>query len=119
MSDLFPILPEAFPYRLSRRRGPHQWDTVQAGDYGPTYDYELENHITKWIVTPVSEAALQWLYCHLPEDCPRYGANSFIVEAQYLNGVVKGMTRDKLMSVEEYEQAMHEAHMIQLQWDDR
>jgi len=100
-------------------QGPHCWHEIQPGDFGPEWDYELENHITLWIITPISEAALQWLYCFLPEDCPRYGAKGFIIEAEYLNTVVKGMTRDKLMSPEEYEDAMHEAHMIQLQWDDR
>ncbi len=99
----------------TRTPGPNRWDSIQPSDFGPEWDYELENHITQWIITPVSEAALQWLYCHLPEHCPRYGARGFIVEAEYLNIVVKGMTRDKLMSPEEYEQAMNENHQLMLQ----
>jgi len=99
----------------TRTSGPHRWDSIQPSDFGPEWDYELENHITKWVITPISEAALQWLYCHLPEHCPRYGAKGFIIEAEYVNLAVKGMTRDKLMSPEEYEQAMNEAHMLQLQ----
>jgi len=100
-------------------QGPHRWDKIQPSDFGPEHDYELENHITKWVITPISEAALQWLYCHLPEHCPRFAARSFIVEAEWINIVVKGMTRDKLMSPEEYEQAMKESHAQSLQGEER
>lgn len=107
------------PRLFSRTPGPNLWSSVQPSDFGPQHDYELENHITKWIITPISEAALQWLYCHLPEHCPRYGAKGFIVEAEYVNLVVKGMTRDKLMSPDEYEAAMNEAHILRLQGETR
>ena len=119
MSNLTPILPEAYPYKLSRKRGPHNFDTIQPEDFGPEHDYELESHISKWIITPVSEAALQWLYCHLPEDCPRYGASGFIIEARFVNQIVKHMTADKLMSPEEYEQAMEESHAAAHQGEGR
>jgi len=99
-------------------QGPNKWDEITLGDFGPEWDYELENHITKWIVTPVSKAALEWCYAHLPADVPRWGANGFVIEAEYLNQVVKAMTRDSLMSPEEYEQAMEENHMLQLQGED-
>lgn len=103
----------------SRKPGPHLWDDVQPSDFGPEWDYELENHITRWIITPISEAALQWLYYHLPEHCPRYGAKGFIVEAEFVNLVVKGMTRSKLMSPEKYEQAQEENHALMLQGEAR
>ena len=116
-----PIYDESTPYvgMFTHTSGPHRWDTIQPSDFGPEHDYELENHITKWIITPISEAALQWLYCHLPEHCPRYGAKGFIVEVEYVNLVVKGMTRDKLMSPEEYEQAQEENHALMLQGEAR
>jgi len=99
-------------------QGPNLWSDVQPSDFGPTWDYELENHITKWIITPVSEAALQWLYCFLPEHTPRYGARGFIVEAMYINQIVRHMTRDSLMSPEEWEEAMEENHALMLQGEN-
>lgn len=119
LSDPVDIYDDAIPYAgiftQTNTRGPHRWDTVQPSDFGPTWDYELENHITKWVITPISEAALQWLNCHLHEHIARYGANGFIVPAKDVNWVVKGMTRDKLMSPEEYEQTMNENHALMLQ----
>lgn len=111
------IYDESVPYagiftQTRAAQGPHRWDTIQPSDFGPTWDYELENHITLWIITPISEAALQWLYCHLHEHIARWGAKGFIVPAKDLNEVVKGMTRDKLMSVDEYEQAQEENHAL-------
>ena len=100
-------------------QGPHRWDTIQPSDFGPTWDYELENHITLWIVTPVSEAAYQWLCCYLDEHGPRYGARGFIVDVKAVNQIVRHMTRDKLMSDREYEQAMQENHELMLQGEPR
>lgn len=97
-----------------RRSG---WAEIKPSDFGPEWDYELENHITRWIITPVSTAALEWCYAHLPEHLPRWGAKGFVIEAKHLNSIVKSMTRDGLMSAEEYERAMEEANMLQLQGD--
>ncbi len=109
------------PIRTPERasQGPHRWHEMTGADFASRWDYELENHITLWIVTPISEAAMQWLYCHLPDDCPRYGANGFIIEAEFVNQVIKRMTADKLMSPQEYEQAMEEANQIAHQWDNQ
>ena len=106
-------------YTGINQQGPHRWHDIQPSDFGLTWDYELENHITLWIITPISEAALQWLYCHLHEHIARWGARGFIVPAKDLNEVVKGMTRDKLMSVDEYEQAQEENHALMLQGEER
>lgn len=98
-------------------QGPNGWNEITPSDFGPEWDYELENHITKWIVTAVSKAALKWCYAHLPVIA-RWGSDGFVIEAECLNRVVKGMTRDGLMSPEEYERAVQEAHMVMLQGDD-
>lgn len=103
---------------VSALQDPNGWDEVTPSDFGPEHDYELENHITKWTVTAVSKAALEWCHAHLSADTPRWGADGFVIEAERLNRVVKGMTRDGLMSPEEYERAMQEAHMVMLQGDD-
>jgi len=92
--------------------GENNWENIRPEDFGSKWDYELENHITLWIFTPVSEAALQWCYAHLPANAPRWGAKGFVIEARYINEIVKGATRDGLMSPEEYEHAMEEANAI-------
>ncbi len=97
-----------FSRGLQNSPGPSLWEPNNRADFGPQWDYELENHITKWVITPVSEAGLQWCYAHLPEHTPRYGARGFIVEAEYINQIVRHMTRDKLMSDREYDQAQEE-----------
>lgn len=114
-----PTVYEYAPSGLNRSRGPHRWDTVQPSDFGPTWDFELENHIDLWIITPVSEAALQWCYCHLPVDCPRWGARGHVIEADYVRPIIAHMRRDKLMSPEDYEQAEQENHALMLQGENR
>ena len=112
MSNLTPVVPELIPYKLSRVRGPHNWDTITPEDFGPEWDFELENHNELWIFTPVSEAALQWCYCKLPFDCPRWGGKGFIIEHRFLAQIVAGARDDNLMTPEDYEQAMEEASAI-------
>ena len=99
-------------------QGPHKWANVTSADFGPKWDFELEDHITKWVFTPVSNAALQWCYAHLPEDCPRYGARGFLIEAEHIKGVTGGARRDELMSPEDYERAMEEHQQSLRQGED-
>jgi len=110
---------EAIRLNLSRERGPNNWDTIVPEDFGPTWDFELENHISLWIITPTSEAAKQWLYAHLPEDAPRWGALGYVVEARYLEPIVEHMRQDNLMTPEDYERAMNESHEQALQGEER
>ena len=114
-----PATYETAPQGLRTGRGPNNWDTITAEDFGPTWDFELENHISLWIVTPVSEAALQWCYAHLPEDCPRWGARGHVIEHRYIEPIVAHMRRDKLMLPEDYTQAMEENHALMLQGEER
>jgi len=93
---------------LVSKHSPNRWLEMQPKDYGPSWDFELENHINKFIITPVSNAALQWLYRYLPSDCPRWGANGYVVETRYLQSIVNHMRRDKLMSPDDYNNAMEE-----------
>lgn len=117
-----------FARYLACRPGPNLWESRQRSDYGPEHDFELEKHVSydndvasinHCIITPVSEAAKQWLFCHLPEHAPRYGAFGFIVEARYLEQIVNHMKRDKLMTPECYNQAMEENHALMLQGEER
>ena len=81
---------------MTALQGPHRWHEMTEADFGSECDFELEDQITKWVFTPVSEAALQWCYAHLPEDMPRYGAQGFLIEAEHIKSVVGGALRDGL-----------------------
>ena len=91
-------------------QGPHGWNAISAADFGPEHDFELENHITLWIFTPVSNAALQWCYAKLPADAPRWGAKGYVIEARFIEQIVAGARNDNLMTPEDYERAMEESH---------
>ena len=96
------------PERSSQ--GPHRWHEMTGTDFGPTWDFELENHIDLVIFEPISEAALQWCYAHLPKDCPRFGARGFLIETEHIKGVVGGARRDNLMTEDDFIRGMEECH---------
>ena len=104
-----------FPHCLP---GPNNWDNIQPEDFGPEHDFELFDHGSIWIFFPISEAALQWCYKHLPEDCPRWGAKGFAIEHRYIEDIVAGARRDNLMSERDYEDAQEEANAIQHQGEN-
>ncbi len=104
---------------LVSKHGASKWENIQPGDFGPSYDFELENHINKFIITPVSNAAVQWLYRYLPSDCPRWGACGYVVETRYLQSIVNHMRRDRLMSPDDYNNAMEENAALQMQGEAR
>lgn len=74
----------------------NSWDDIGPDDFNEHGDYEVTGHGSVLIVSPLSNAGRQWLYRHLPADCPRWGADGFAVEARYLDGVLGGMERDGL-----------------------
>ncbi len=75
---------------------------TELGEYG---DFDVTNHGSIFILIPVSDAALQWCYTHLPEECDRWGKQSFVVEHRYISDVVAGMERDGLVSVDTHREA--------------
>ena len=111
-------LPTVPTYRSKLR-----WHEIAPSDFGPTWDFETEKYrigdstCLKSIVIfePVSVAALAWCYAHLPEDCPRYGKRGFLIEAVHIKGVIGGARRDKLMSHNDYFEALEESHQQMLQ----
>lgn len=107
------------PIRTPERasQGPHRWHEMTGADFASRWDFELEDHKTLVIFEPLSEAALQWCYAHLPVDCPRFGARGFLIEAIHIKGVVGGARRDNLMSEADYIQAMEEMQQLNTQWE--
>ena len=86
--------------------GPNQWDSITPDDFGFKFDYIVEGHGSLTVIDPTSRAALQWLYAHLPEDCPRWGKLGFCVESNYVADILDGMARDGLLSEQGYVDAM-------------
>ena len=95
--------------------GPNKWDEVKDKDdaHGRCYDYEVYDHDSIVVIYPTCEAALQWCYKHLPEECPRWGAQGFAIERRYVGDILEGMKRDGLMSEDEYVDAMNHEQELQ------
>jgi len=105
---VLPLLPTA---------GPSAWDFVKDDPkaFGPEHDFEVIVEGSVVIFDPVSKAALQWCYAHLPEDCMRWGKVGYVVEPRYIDDIIKGAKRDGLMSRQDYVEAMEENHNLSLQ----
>ena len=104
----------ATPDPLQSPPGPNDWDNIGPEDYGPEHDFEVSDEGSIFIFTPISNAAFQWCYKHLPEDCPRWGVG-FAIEHRFIDAIVEGAKRDNLMSEWDYEQAMNEMNEQRLQ----
>lgn len=103
---------------LNNAPGPNTWENCTKADFGPEHDFELYDHGSIWIFWPVSNAALQWCYAHLPEDAPRWGAKGYAVEHRYIGNIVLGAKRDGLMSEIDYNLAQEEAANLAVQWEE-
>ena len=58
-------------------------------DFLVAYDGSLS------LVTPVTQAAREWIDAHVPEDAPRFGP-SLAVAPRYLDALLEGMEDDGL-----------------------
>ena len=99
--------------------GPNHWNEVKddPSAFGPAQDYELLDQGEDTIFWPVSRACLQWCYAHFPEHLPRWGSRGFKIETKHLPLVQKAAQRDKLMSEQEYTDAMEEMNDLSRQWE--
>lgn len=88
--------------RDSATIGPNHWADVTPGDFGKDFDYKIIRLGAQTVIDPVSTAALQWLYGHLPEGVPRYGVHGHIVETHRAKEVLNAMAAANLISEEEY-----------------
>jgi hypothetical protein len=59
-------------------------------------DFEFVNHGSICLLTPVSEAACEWIDEHLPEDATRWGQCSIVIEPRYANDILAGIFNDGL-----------------------
>jgi hypothetical protein len=89
------------------RPGPNRWDEMTQEDFAKDFDYVINRQGSITVLDPKSEAALQWFYRHLPEDCPRWAAKGFVIEHRFVDDILEGMARDGLVSDEEFEYSMN------------
>ena len=73
------------------------------------YDFYVQNEYTIFIFHPTNAKGLNWCYAHLPEDCPRWGLNGYVVESRYIDDIVAGAERDGLVSKEAEENFQDES----------
>ena len=92
--------------------GPNNWDNIQPEDFGPEHDFELNDRGDVWLFTPISNAALQWCYYKLPEDAPRWGACSYVIEHKFISDIVERARECGLMTRDDYDEAQEEANAI-------
>lgn len=90
--------------RLSSTRGPSLWLEVKddPDERGERFDFQIERCGHNVVIQPTCNAALQWLYFHLPQDCPRANGAGFLLSADESTDVVAAMARDGLLSEEDY-----------------
>lgn len=122
LKDEYKIHPER-PEPQIPKAGPNTWQLVTAEDYGTQHDYEtydLGNYI---VYFPVCRAAREWGNKHLPDWLTRWSVNK---ESQYFGwkipakawpAVQKSLERDKLISEDEYREAMNEMDSLARQWE--
>jgi hypothetical protein len=96
--------------------GPHRWHEMTPADFGPEHDFDTEYHGPHWVLDPRSEAALQWCYAHLPQDCPRFGGCAFIIESAYMEPIIVAARRDGLLTRKDYRDRMNNEQILQAQW---
>ena len=59
-------------------------------------DFVLIDHGSIVILDPVTDAALEWCYEHLPEDAPRWGRVGYAIELRYIHEIADAAVRDGL-----------------------
>lgn len=96
---------------LACTSGINDWDGISAADFGMSFDLIVEDHGSVVVLDPTSRAALQWMYKHLPADCPRWGKLGFCVEANYVGDVLEGMAADGLVTEAMYVRNMEEQEL--------
>lgn len=100
---------------LKHKRGPSKWGDPDL-EYGPQEDYEIsELSDGRKVFWARSQAAMEWAYFMFPEGGPRYGATGFVFE-KFEGALRVCAKRDKLMSLEEFEEAMNEKQELERGW---
>ncbi len=99
---------------LKHPPGPNDWANIQPSDFGD-WDFEITDLDNRQVFHPVSNAALQWCYAKLPEDLDRW-ETGFVIETKFMDFILYRARQDRLISEDEYTEAMEENHRLSEQW---
>ena len=66
----------------------------------PDFTFHQEHMSNVCLLTPVSEAASDWVAEYLPEDATRFG-EAVAIESRYAGDILEGIQRDDLTVEEE------------------
>jgi len=58
-------------------------------------DFLFVNHGSATILTPLTEAARDWVADHLPDDALTFGGG-VVIELRYVDNILEGLTDDGL-----------------------
>lgn len=115
LKDEYRIHPER-PAPTTLPAGPNEWDLVTQDDYGSSFDYEVLDHDTHVVYFPVCKAAREWGNRHLPEWLDRWGTHGWKIPKKAWPAVQTSLQRDKLISEDEYVEAMNADQELARQW---
>ena len=59
------------------------------------YDFNVSNHGSIYVLTAITEDAVQWATDHLPDDAPQW-EGGVAIEANYLWAILEGIDADGL-----------------------
>ena len=59
-------------------------------------DFDVSNHGSICLLTPLTEAAQAWVAKHIPEDALRWGQCSIVIEPRYVEDILDGIVNDGL-----------------------
>ena len=69
----------------------------QSSGTSPTPDFLVENHVTIFLLTPLTPAAKFWVQGHLPDEQNRIDfAGSIVVEHRFIADILRGAIADGL-----------------------
>jgi hypothetical protein len=57
-------------------------------------DFTISGGGSIFILTPISEAAIDWANEYLPEEAQRWGAKGYVVEHRYIGDIVDSIRGD-------------------------
>jgi len=59
-------------------------------------DFQFQNEGTLGILWPLTPAAEDWVFNHLPADVTRWGRNGVVIEHRYVDDILFGIQNDGL-----------------------
>ena len=77
----------------------HPLKTALSSPAANTPDFELANHGSLFLLSPLNSAAKDWMAEHLPMDNPetQFWGSAIVIEPRYVSPIVDGILADGLV----------------------